>query len=938
MNIVSYRVHVFPFMKLAAFIITILLSISSYAQSVTGKVVDAASGETMIGTIVLLMDKSDTSKVLSAVVEDEGIFKFVHVPARIYIFKTLLMGYKTTRFELIVSTDNVDLGTIKIAEDLSLANEVIINGKIIRVEQNGDTTIINANAYKTNLDATTEDLVTKMPGVTVQNGEVKVNGESVKKVTVDGEEFFGNDALLVLRNLPADVVDKIQIYDKQSDQAQLTGFDDANAQKTINIVTKPEKRNGQFGKFYAGYGTNNRYNTGLTLNSFKGKQRISLIGISNNINVQNFSAQDLTGMGLSSGRAGGTSGSGPGGTPSNQASNFLVGQQSGISATNSVGLNYTDIWTPKLKVSLNYFFNNTNNNNSSQISRQYFINDSASTIYNENNISSTKNYNHRFSGRFEYMLDSSNLFTYIPSISYQKKNVYQNLLGVNKYITDTLLSTTANNNANQSDNYSISNNLVYRHKFLKMGRTFSIDLNSTINVNDVSTTLYSKNEYENNLISTRLVDQQGINKTHSYTYKARFMYTEPISKTGILQFNYSPTYAKNDANKRTENYNPNTTQYDSTALFLSNQLDNYTLTQKGGLGYRYNKGKLNFMFGADYQNVKLSSTQIFPYSNEIEKQFNNVLPMAMMRLKISDSSNLRVFYRSSTSIPGVNQLQNVVDNSNTLLLTAGNQNLKQEYTNALKVNFNVTSSRKATNSMVFLNVNQTNNYIASSSFIAIKDTVIDNTIVLNKGSQLRRPVNLNGYWNANTFYTYGFPVSIIKSNLNLNTGITYVRTPGNINQITNISNAYGLNAGVGIASNISKQVDFNIMYNASYNIVENSIRPQLNNNYFYHLAVAKVNIMPYKGLVLSTDLNQRLYSGLSSSFNQQFLLWNAAIGYKFFKDQSLEVRVSVFDLLNQNRSIARTVTESYVQDTYTTVLTRYFMFTVTYNIKHFKAS
>jgi len=344
------------------------------------------------------------------------------------------------------------------------------------------------------------------------------------------------------------------------------------------------------------------------------------------------------------------------------------------------------------------------------------------------------------------------------------------------------------------------------------------------------------------------------------------------------------------------------------------------------------------MVGADYQNTKLSSTQIFPYSNDILKSFNNVLPSAMMRLKVSDSSNLRLYYRSSTSIPGVNQLQNVVDNSNTLLLSAGNQNLKQEFTNTLVVNYGITSASKATNSMVFLNVSQTNNYIATSSFIATKDTVIDNTITLNQGSQLRRPVNLNGYWNANSFYTYGFPVSKIKSNLNLNTGITYIRTPGNINQVTNISNAYGLNAGVGIASNISKKVDFNVTYNASYNIVQNSIRPQLNNNYFYHLAVAKVNIMPYKGLVLSTDLNQRLYSGLSSAYNQQYLLWNAAIGYKFLKDQSLEVRVSAFDLLNQNRSIARTVTETYVQDTYTTVLTRYFMFTVTYNIKHFKTS
>ncbi|WP_018343787.1 outer membrane beta-barrel protein [Cytophaga aurantiaca] len=928
-------------MKLSALIILFLITIVTYAQSVTGKVVDPGTGEEVIGTIVLLMDKSDTTKVLDAAADDRGVFKFDNVKAGTYIFKALFVGYKINRFEIKVAAEDVDLGTIKMEEDIELTSQVEIKATILmqRVEQKGDTTVINADAYKTNPDATTEDLVTKMPGVTVQSGEVKVNGESVKKVTVDGEEFFGNDALLVLRNLPADVVDKIQIYDRQSDQAKLTGFDDGNSQKTINIVTKAEKRNGQFGKVYAGYGTNDRYNAGLTLNSFKDKQRISLIGITNNINIQNFSAQDLTGMGLSSGRGGpgGTSGSG-GGPPSNQSSNFLVGQQSGISATNSIGLNYTDTWSPKLKVSLNYFFNNTNNDNSSVISRQYFINDTASTIYNEKNISTTKNYNHRISGRIEYMMDSSNTFTYIPSISYQKRNVYQNLLGENRYVTDTLLSTTNNDNSNKSNNYSISNNLVYMHKFLKKGRTFSADLGSTINVNDVNTTLYSNNQYSDGLTSTRLIDQQAINNTHSYTYKARLMYTEPISKTGVLQFNYSPTYAKNDANKRTVNYNPSTGQYDSTALFLSNQLDNYTLTQKGGVGYRYNKGKLNFMAGADYQNVKLSSSQIFPYSNEIEKQFNNVLPMAMMRLKISDSSNIRMFYRSSTSIPGVNQLQNVVDNSNTLLLTAGNQNLKQEFTISLMVNYGRTSSKKGTNSMVFLNVSQTNNYIASSSFIATKDTVIDNTITLNAGSQLRRPVNLSGYWNANTFYTYGFPVPKIKSNLNLNTGITYVRTPGNINQVINISNAYGLNAGVGIASNISKKVDFNVTYNASYNIVENSIRPELNNNYFYHLAVAKVNVMPYKGLVLSTDLNERLYSGLSSSFNQQFLLWNASIGYKLLKDQALEVRVSVFDLLNQNRSISRTVTESYIQDTYTTVLTRYFMFTVTYNIKHFKAS
>lgn len=928
-------------MKFALPVILFLCSLSAYAQQVTGKVADAATGDLMSGTIVLLMDKSDTTKVNSAYVEEDGTFQFERVTPGSYLFKTLLVGYKITRFEVTITAENKDLGTIKISEDLQI-QDIVIAEKITRVEQNGDTTNINANAYVTNPDATAEDLVAKMPGITVQNGEVKVNGETVKKVTVDGEEFFGNDAIVVLRSLPAEIVNKVQVFDRQSDQSQFTGFDDGNAQKSINIVTKPDKNNGQFGKAYAGYGTNDRYSAGLNINSFKGKQRVSVIGIANNINVQNFSAQDLTGMGASSNRVGAPGGGGSGGGgpqgPGGNSNNFLVGQQNGISTTNSIGLNYSDVVSPKLKVTASYFFNNSTNVNNSIINRQYFLSDTTSTLYREDNNSKTQNYNHRLSGRIEYTLDSSNSFIYIPTISYQKRNSYQNLLGVNRYMTDSLLSTTENNNENRSDNYSIGNNVMWRHKFFKKGRTFSANLGSTININQVNTTLYSDNFYTDNPLSTRLIDQQGINNTHSYAYRTNFMYTEPISKTGTLQINYSPSYTKNDANKRVDNYNPSTNQYDSTAIYVSNQLDNYTLTQKGGIGYRYAKGKTNFMIGVDAQHVTLSSTQLFPSTSEIEKQFNNILPSAMLKIKFSDSSNIRLFYRSSTSTPGVNQLQNVIDNSNTLLLSTGNQNLKQEYTNSLFMHYGLTSSKKATGSMLFFGINQTNNYIASSSFIATNDTVIENGVTLNKGSQLRRPVNLDGYWNANSFYTYSFPVAKIKSNINLNTGITYIRTPGSINLVTNISNTYGLNAGLGLSSNISKQVDFNVTYNASYNIVENSIRPQLNNNYFYHLATAKVNIMPYKGLVLSSDLNERLYSGLSSSFNQQFLLWNASIGYKLLKDQSLEVKVSVFDLLNQNRSIARTVTESYIQDSYTTVLTRYFMFTVTYTLKNFKAS
>jgi hypothetical protein len=373
----------------------VILSITANAQKVTGKIVDGTTGEGMFGTVALLMNKSDTSIFVASEVGEDGSFSFDQVKPATYIFKTLFFGFKSLRIGITVSNLDIDMGTIKMVADANFLAEIEIKSKMLRMEQNGDTTSIHADAYKTNPDATVEDLVTKMPGITVVNGTVQSNGQTIQKVTVDGEEFFGNDALLVLRNFPAEIVSKIQIFDKQSDQAVATGFDDGNSLKTINIVTKEDKRNGQFGKVFGGYGTNNLYSTGLTLNSFKDKQRFTLLGMSNNINVQNFSSQDLTGLGTTSGRGGPSGGT-------NASNNFLVGQQNGISTTHSIGLNYTDTWSPKLKVSANYFFNATNNENNTNLSRQYFITDTSSTIYKENNASTTKNSNHRFSARVEY--------------------------------------------------------------------------------------------------------------------------------------------------------------------------------------------------------------------------------------------------------------------------------------------------------------------------------------------------------------------------------------------------------------------------------------------------------------------------------------------------------------------------------------------------------
>ena len=314
-----------------------------------------------------------------------------------------------------------------------------------------------------------------------------------------------------------------------------------------------------------------------------------------------------------------------------------------------------------------------------------------------------------------------------------------------------------------------------------------------------------------------------------------------------------------------------------------------------------------------------------------------MLPTFLLNYKFSETSNIRVVYRTSTNPPSVSQLQNVIDNSNPLLLSTGNQNLKQNYSHFGMVRFGFTNTKKAQSFFAFVSVNYTQNYIGNSTLIAQHDTLLNGTTFLRAGSQLTQPVNLkDGNMNANTFFTYGLPINKIKCNLNLNAGLSYTRTPSLINNAENLSNSYNVNAGFVLGSNISEKIDFTISYSANYNVVKNSLQKKSDNNYFTHNANIKFNWLFWKGFVFNTSLQNTFYTGVSQGFNQDIFLWNISLGYKFLKDKSLEVKAGVSDVLNQNSSIGRTVSDTYVEDSKTQVLKRYLMMTVTYTLRYFK--
>ncbi|HUL43612.1 MAG TPA: TonB-dependent receptor [Bacteroidota bacterium] len=949
--------------RLIILILLIAAPMLAFGQhfQLTGIIQDTSSRVLLPAANITATSTKDTAVKIYATSDVAGKFTLDGLYQQSYILKVSLVGYRDYRKTVLVQKSVQDLGTIFLMQKPVELSGVDIFGKVTPVEQKKDTVQFNAGAFKSNPDASAEDLITKLPGVTMDKTTVKAQGENIQQVLVDGRPFFGDDPFIALRNLPADVIDKIQVYDKLSDQAELTGFDDGQSIKTMNIVTRTDRRNGQFGKLYGGYGDEGKYEAGGNTNFFDNSTRISVIGLSNNVNQQNFSTEDLLGAlgstprlgngfggggfrggggrGGGGGFGGGPRGGGGGGGFSplqGTLSDFIVGQQNGISKTNSFGLNYSDLWGQKVNVTGSYFLNISDNGNNQLVNRQYYLDTNTNDLYAENNASDAKNYNHRLNLRMEYNVDTSNALIFNPKLSYQTTNSTSGLTGKTTDLA-TLLDQTLTNTQAQTDGYTLTDALTYRHKFETRGRTISVNLSNSVNTKHGNTYLNSQTNYfaDTSSVNDTLL-QETTSSSPGYSLSSNLTYTEPLTDVSLLQASYNVSYTKNTSDKYTSNFDIPDQAYDLLDTALSASFDNKYTTQRYGLGYRERGTKYNLVAELTYQKAFLTADYSFPSANNIERTYYSVLPMVILNYRFSSSNNLRFIYRASTSPPSVNQLLSVIDNTNPTVLTLGNADLQESYTHSLLARYSFTNTESFNTFFILLNATFTPTYIGTSTYLFQSDTTLSGGIHLPSGTQLLQPVNLSGYESFNSFLTYGLPVGFLGSNLNLNTGLSYSRTPGLINDVLNTSGTTTFTQGFVLGSNISQAVDFTLSYTYSLNYVRNTMQPQLNTNYFQHTAELKFNLIVWEGIVLRNDLSHQLYAGYGSQFNQQYLLWNLALGKKFLQAQNLEVTLNAFDIFNQNNKIIRNITAAYIEDVQPQVLTRYGILTVTYTLKNFR--
>ncbi|MEN8251118.1 MAG: outer membrane beta-barrel protein, partial [Bacteroidota bacterium] len=767
--------------------LTSLYTFNTYGQdvySISGRVIDV-NREPLAYANIACYNAEDSTFVTGTLPGADGNFNIKYMRQGSYLIKISYVGYLEWQSEVKVEDKDVHVGAIILPEDLVELSAITVEGTRERVVIKGDTIEYNAAAYKTNPDATVGALVKKMPGITVENGKVQAEGEDVRRVTIDGEDYFGNDVMLAMTNLPAEFVSKVQIIDGQSDQSRLTGIIDPVTIKTINIITKNPDSKIVFGKIRSGYGTDERYNSGGNINFFDAKERISLIGSFNNINQQNFSSQDLIGTSGIGSQGGGMRGrpSGAGPSSGQSGNDFFVENQQGINTTNAIGLNYNNKWGDKISVNASYFYNQTLNQNINYLTRNYFTTDSSSLSYNEESTQNSNNQNHRFNLKLEYNINPYNTIIFKPNVSYQVNLPEGVISGWYQNNLEEPYNGTVTLSEGDLTGLSINGDLLFIHRFVKPGRTFSINLKNeqTIKATEDYREFLAY-DFDPDSISVE-PDQKNTLDYNSTRRSASLNFTEQLKNGANLVVKYTPSYEQSVNDIRTNILDSISNDYSKLDSSLTSNLNTFILTQNAGISYQYRFGKSMFNIGAAYQNNRLKGEYIFPEQERIDKTYHSILPTIMFMHRFSDSKSLVLFYRPVNNLPSAGQLQEVVDNSNPLQLTFGNSELEQEYSHSLAGRFSSTNSEDNTFFSAFMMLQFTKDYIGTSTYIARNDTININGIMLAPGTQLNSYTNFNNYINLRTFFTYGVPITFIKSNLNLTGKITYRRNPGTVNEI-----------------------------------------------------------------------------------------------------------------------------------------------------------
>jgi hypothetical protein len=892
----------------------LLLSISATAQkfNIRGQVADSL-GAPLQGATVIVLSPTDSTLVNFGVTGTQGNFELKGLPRSRYILKVTFVGQKTysTTVEPPANVNEVLLDIIKMREARTQLDEVVVED-VIPVVVKRDTIEYNAAAFKTRPNAVVEDLLKKLPGVEVDNdGNITAQGEQVKRVTVDGKDFFGGkDPKIATKNLPADAIKKVQVHDRKSDQAQFTGIDDGQREKSINLELKPEKRNGVFGNAQAGYGTDNRYQTKASINKFARGKQLSFLGLGNNVNEQGFGLDDymnFTGGSQQMASGGGMRvqiDGGQGNVPLN-----IGNRANGIMNTLAGGVNYSNSISKKTDVTASYFYNHLDHDKTQSTYRQNFL-ENGEYLYQDLSVQQNKNDNHRLNVVLDHKIDSLNSIRFTTSATYSQTDVNVQTKSQNSdqgtIVNDNLSTSTTNGQA-----VAVNSNLLFRHKFGKAGRTFSTNFLLSVGDDDRDGTLEANYNYQ----STRgneLIRQRNEQRTSNLSMGGTVSYTEPLGDRKYLEATYTIRQNTNTVDRPVYDVDEAGELFNDS---LSNKYSSEYTYQRGGINFRMNRRKYTLTLSALAQSTQLVGN-LNRVDTPIRRNYLNAVPAVRFNYDFSGTRHLRFDYETTVLEPTIQQLQPVVDNRDQLNPYQGNPALKPAYQQSWRLNFNAFSPGSMINFFTFVDIDYTRN--------AITNGVFNNNFI-----RTTMPVNVPSTTSINSNATFGFPITPIKSRVSISGswrqttgqnvidaaryGITQRRTGGNVR--------YDFRYQEVLMVNLGAQLNYQT---TSYEF------DQPDQRYFNttYNAEATFSFLEYYQLV--TSLEYLVYDNQSTSYHQEIPLLNVSISRFLLKNKTGELRLSVSNLLDKALGVSQTSSVNYVERVTSNSLGRYFMVSFIY--------
>ena len=911
-------------------VLCLFMSFSAYGQegSVEFCLCDSVNGDTVEGAVVELVYLSDSTKY-HAVSDGSGKAKFQRIAYGDYSVTATFLGYIPSCRRIRLNAHFLSPDTIRMQPDVQLLDEVVISTPALRSTQNGDTLSYHADAYKVVLGANSESLLTKMPGISVSERGVEAHGRTVQKIMIDGEEFFGNDVLSALKNLPADMIEDVEVFNKLSDEAELTGVDDGRGYTAINIRSKPDRRKGTFGRLYAGYGFSDKYIAGGNINNFNSKCRLSVVGLANNISLHNFVTEDIVGATDEEGK--------------NGHSNFVVKPMPGISSVQSLGTNFNTSW-----LSGSYFFNRTDNSNVPVSQRENLNSGNKVQLTDAEKDLTALNYNHRFSAKMKFNVGERHSFIIRPSLNIQdfsdfseQRNLVRNRFGCDdiRFVHNRL-----SDNRNERLGINVSNTFNYRYRFHKRGRSLSMSLlgNYYDNETDALNEQYTFRKPDmplDPLLASSVSSQQNFRKTRKVMARTGVVYTEPLSRRFRMSWEYAFIYSRDEAAKTVFLRDNETGELSTTAdARQSSENRGIYLTHKIGPRFQYAFRKTSITVGGAFQHMNFKGTNILPATGEVYKPYSNLTYEVVANLVINRQNTICIDAKGRTVNPSANLLQDVVSLANLSRVSAGNPNLSPSYLHGFGIRYIHTDARRGSTVAVSLNYNGSGNYIGDSLVADQPDFIVTEGVKLGEGNLFVRPVNIGGYHRLHGKITYGFPVNPLRSNLNIQAQAVINVLPGIINGEYSPVHRNNYLVGASLASNISEDVDFRVSYTGEYVQGEFTTKAGKNNNdYFSHTVSGQLKWAFWKGVTFTGSLSYRQDKGISAPFNDRTLLCNLYLGKRIFRNRLGEISIGINDLFDDNsRRYAHTINSSGTNNIVNQGIERYVAFQLVWHLRNYR--